>query len=201
MPRSRRGANAQVKQQQAEPGFNVGLDRGRLSRVRSAVTPGVPRPGHRCLRGAYSVNTTETAPRKPGCRGRDAGYGAGNDSGVTAVPGAAAYRAGHSGRGSGGERCGWRWRTGDPGEPGPPFHLGPLRSVRPHRVAFVAAAEPAQQAAGILHTLGSLRPGRWWPGLDEVIETARGFYPGRLAEPAGRSPSLRATRSTPCPVP
>ena len=74
----------------------------------------------------------------------------------------------------------------DPGEPGPDFHLGPLRSVRPHRVAFVAAAEPAQQAAGILHTLGSLRPGRWWPGLDEVIETARGFYPGRLAEAAGR---------------
>ncbi len=74
----------------------------------------------------------------------------------------------------------------DSGEPGPDFHLGPLRSVRPHRVAFVAAAEPAQQAAGILHTLGSLRPGRWWPGLDEVIETARGFYPGRLAEAAGR---------------
>ena len=74
----------------------------------------------------------------------------------------------------------------DPGEPGPDFHLGPLRSVRPHRVAFVAAAEPAQQAAGILHTLGSLRPGRWWPGLDEVIETAGGFYPGRLAEAAGR---------------
>ena len=74
----------------------------------------------------------------------------------------------------------------DPGEPGPDFHLGPLRSVRPHRVAFVAAAEPAQQAAGILHTLGSLQPGRWWPGLDEVIETARGFYPGRLAEAAGR---------------
>ncbi len=73
----------------------------------------------------------------------------------------------------------------EPSEPGPDFHLGPLRSVRPHRVAFVAAAEPAQQAAGILHTLGSLRPGRWWPDLDEVIETARGFYPGRLAETAG----------------
>ena len=62
------------------------------------------------------------------------------------------------------------------------------RCVRSGRtgVAFVAAAEPAQQAAGILHTLGSLQPGRWWPGLDEVIETARGFYPGRLAEAAGR---------------
>jgi hypothetical protein len=74
----------------------------------------------------------------------------------------------------------------EPGEPGPDFHLGPLRSVRPHRVAFVAAAEPAQQAAGILRALGSLRPGPWWPVLDNVIETARGFYPGRLAETAGR---------------
>jgi hypothetical protein len=74
----------------------------------------------------------------------------------------------------------------EPDEPGPDFHLGPLRSVRPHRIAFVAAAEPAQQVAGILHVLGSLRPGRWWPDLDKVIETARGFYPGRLTETAGR---------------
>jgi hypothetical protein len=72
--------------------------------------------------------------------------------------------------------------TGDAGDHGPDFHLGPLRSVRPHRVAFVAAAEPAQQAAGVLHALGSLRHGPWWPGLDEVIETARRFYPDSLAE-------------------
>jgi hypothetical protein len=65
---------------------------------------------------------------------------------------------------------------------GPDFHLGPLRSARPHRVAFVAAAEPAQQAAGVLHALGSLRHGPWWPGLDEIIETARRFYPDSLAE-------------------
>jgi hypothetical protein len=76
-----------------------------------------------------------------------------------------------------------------------------LRSVRPHRVAVVAAAEPAEQAAGILRTLGSLRLGPWWPDLDEVIETARGFFPGRLAEAAWRQPSLGATRSAPCPVP
>jgi hypothetical protein len=60
------------------------------------------------------------------------------------------------------------------------------RIGRSMNVAVVAAAEPAEQAAGILHTLGSLRPGRWWPGLDEAIETARGFYPGRLAEAARR---------------
>ena len=72
--------------------------------------------------------------------------------------------------------------TADSGDHGPDFHLGPLRSARPHRVVFVAAAEPAQQAAGVLHALGSLRHGPWWPGLDEVIETARGFYPDSLAE-------------------
>jgi hypothetical protein len=59
---------------------------------------------------------------------------------------------------------------------------GPLRSARPHRVAVAAATEPAQQAAGLLHALGSLRHGPWWPGLDEVIETARTFYPDSLAE-------------------
>jgi hypothetical protein len=68
------------------------------------------------------------------------------------------------------------------GDRGPDFYLGPLRSARPHRVAFVAATEPAQQAAAVLQALGSLRHGPWWPGLDEVIETARTFYPGRLAE-------------------
>ena len=62
------------------------------------------------------------------------------------------------------------------------FHLGPLRAARPNRVAFAAAAQPAQQAAEVLRALGSLRHGPWWPGLDEVIETARRFYPGSLAE-------------------
>ena len=51
-------------------------------------------------------------------------------------------------------------------------------------MAFVAATEPAQQAGGVLQALGSLRHGPWWPGLDDVIETARTFYPGRLAESA-----------------
>jgi hypothetical protein len=69
-----------------------------------------------------------------------------------------------------------------PEEQRPDFYLGPLRSVRPHRVAVVAAAEPAQQTAGLLSALGSLRHGRWWPPLDEVIDTARRFYPGALAE-------------------
>ncbi len=72
--------------------------------------------------------------------------------------------------------------TVDGADHGPDFRLGPLRSARPHRVAVVAATEPAQQAAGVLGALGSLRHGLWWPGLDEVIETARRFYPDSLAE-------------------
>jgi hypothetical protein len=71
---------------------------------------------------------------------------------------------------------------GTTGEQRPDFYLGPLRSVRPHRVAVVAATEPAAQAAGVLGALGSLRHGRWWPSLEEVIAAARDFYPGTLAE-------------------
>ena len=76
--------------------------------------------------------------------------------------------------------------------PHPDFYLGPLRSVRPHRVAVVAAAEPAGQAAGLLSELGSLPHGRWWPSLEEIFRTARGFYPGALAESpdAGRATLL-----------
>jgi hypothetical protein len=77
------------------------------------------------------------------------------------------------------------------GERGPDFYLGPLRSARPNRVAFVAATEPPAQAAGVLQALGSLRHGPWWPGLDDVIDKARGFYPGSLTEP-----SLQASRAT-----
>jgi hypothetical protein len=66
------------------------------------------------------------------------------------------------------------------------FYLGPLRAARPHRVAFVPAAEPAEQAAGVLQALGSLRHGPWWPSLDALIDTARNFYPGHLAEAATR---------------
>jgi hypothetical protein len=74
----------------------------------------------------------------------------------------------------------------------PDFYLGPLRSVRPHRVAVAAAAEPAAQAAAVLSELGSLRTGRWWPSLEDIVRTARGFYPGALAESpdAGRATLL-----------
>jgi hypothetical protein len=74
----------------------------------------------------------------------------------------------------------------------PDFYLGPLRSVRPNRVVVAAAAEPAEQAAAVRGELGSLRAGRWWPSLEEVFRTVRGFYPGALAESpdAGRATLL-----------
>ena len=67
------------------------------------------------------------------------------------------------------------------GDQGPDFYLGPLLTARPQRVAVVAATEPAQQAVGVLHALGSLPYGPWWPALDQLIEAARTFYPGQLA--------------------
>jgi hypothetical protein len=76
-------------------------------------------------------------------------------------------------------------QAGPAAEQPPDFYLGPLRSVRPHRVAVAAAAEPAEQAAEVLTVLGSLRHGRWWPSLDEVFRTAREFYPGSLSESPG----------------
>jgi hypothetical protein len=86
--------------------------------------------------------------------------------------------------------------TGGPGASGSgearaDFYLGPLRAVRPNRVAVAAGASPAAQADALLSELGSLRHGPWWPPLDEVLHTARGFYPGSLAEsPAARGASL-----------
>ena len=78
------------------------------------------------------------------------------------------------------------------GERGADFYLGPLRSVRPNRVAVAAGASPAAQADALLTELGSLRHGPWWPPLDQVFAAVRGFYPGTLAESpaAGRADLL-----------
>ena len=86
---------------------------GRLSRAGSAVTLEVPRPRHRCLWGALSADIPENAPGRRGRRCRAAGYGAENDSAVTAAPGAPGYRVrpqrprgGGTRRGGGGARRG-----------------------------------------------------------------------------------------------
>jgi hypothetical protein len=72
---------------------------------------------------------------------------------------------------------------------GPDLYLGPLRAVRPRRVALsatpgspAAADGPAAQAAGLLDTLRALEHGPWWPPLDELIDAARHFYAGGLTE-------------------
>jgi hypothetical protein len=69
-------------------------------------------------------------------------------------------------------------------DPRADFYLGPLRAVRPHRVSVAAGSEPAAQAAALLGELGTLRHGPWWPSLEEIVRSARGFYPGALAESA-----------------
>ena len=82
--------------------------------------------------------------------------------------------------------------TGPGDDAGADFYLGPLRSVRPNRVSVAAGATPQAQADALLGELGALRHGPWWPPLDEVLRTARGFYPGSLAESptAGRASLL-----------
>jgi hypothetical protein len=63
------------------------------------------------------------------------------------------------------------------------LYLGPLRAARPRRVAVAGIADgSAAQQALVLDALGSLQHGPWWPPLDELLDTARRFYAGGLAE-------------------
>src|SRR5580692_789829 len=64
----------------------------------------------------------------------------------------------------------------------PDLYLGPLRAVRPRRVAVAGVADSAGQAGQLLDTLRSLEHGPWWPPLDELLDAARHFYAGGLAE-------------------
>jgi hypothetical protein len=73
---------------------------------------------------------------------------------------------------------------------GQDLYLGPMRAARPHRVAVAATATPGgaadsgglASAISLLDTLRSLPHGPWWPPLDEVLDAARHFYAGGLAE-------------------
>jgi hypothetical protein len=74
----------------------------------------------------------------------------------------------------------------------PDLYLGPLRAVRPRRVAVGGLADAGLAAGGladraalsasVLDALRSLEHGPWWPPLDELLAAARGFYAGGLAE-------------------
>jgi hypothetical protein len=65
---------------------------------------------------------------------------------------------------------------------GPDLYLGPLRAARPRRVAVAGIAGRPGQTARVLDALRSLEHGPWWPPLDELIDAARRFYAGGLAE-------------------
>lgn len=70
---------------------------------------------------------------------------------------------------------------------GPDLYLGPLRAARPRRVAVAVGADHDNPAgisptASLLDTLRSLGQGPWWPPLDELVDAARKFYAGGLAE-------------------
>ena len=70
----------------------------------------------------------------------------------------------------------------EPGGTGPDLYLGPLRAARPRRVAVAGIAGRPGQVAVLLDTLRSLEHGPWWPALDDLIDAARRFYAGGLAE-------------------
>lgn len=82
---------------------------------------------------------------------------------------------------------------------GPDMYLGPLRAVRPRRVAVagigasgtqgtpgalgaLGAGDPTVRAARIIETLRGLEHGPWWPPLDDLLDATRNFYAGGLAE-------------------
>jgi hypothetical protein len=70
-----------------------------------------------------------------------------------------------------------------PGGTGANMYLGPLRAVRPRRVAVAGmAGDSALQQARLLEALGSLQHGPWWPPLDELLGAARRFNAAGLAE-------------------
>jgi hypothetical protein len=76
--------------------------------------------------------------------------------------------------------------TGGEGGPAPhrfDLYLGVLHAERPARVVAVAPAPTgaAGTAERIAHALGNLPQGPWWPPLDDLVESARTFFPGRAA--------------------
>jgi len=64
----------------------------------------------------------------------------------------------------------------------PDLYLGPLRAVRPRRIAVAPATQGPVEASQVIRALRSLQHGPWWPPLDELLDAARRFYPGSLTK-------------------
>ena len=54
--------------------------------------------------------------------------------------------------------------------------------MRPRRVAVAAITAAPAQPAQVINALRALEHGPWWPPLDELLDAARGFYPGGLTD-------------------
>src|SRR6266496_2659187 len=68
-----------------------------------------------------------------------------------------------------------------PGGTGPDLYLGPLRAVRPRRVAVAGIVDsPAAQTTRLLDTLRSLEHGPWWPPRDAAGPGLAGPAGGRI---------------------
>jgi hypothetical protein len=78
----------------------------------------------------------------------------------------------------------------------PDLYLGPLRAVRPHRVAVAGISDSRAQSTLLLDTLRSLEHGPWWPPLDELLDSARHFYAGALTVPAGPTDVASSSQPT-----
>jgi hypothetical protein len=72
---------------------------------------------------------------------------------------------------------------------GQDLYLGPLRAARPRRVVVAGAGDGPGQAGRVLDALRSLEHGPWWPPLGQLIDAARRFYAGGLAETQATSAS------------
>src|SRR5262249_485106 len=156
-------------------------------------------------RGGAAAGDLRDRPRRPAGRG-GGGVAGGVGGGGGAAPGGPVRggrgppagrpggEAGGLGGGGGGGVAGWRDRrfelpdyylviaAAPPGGTGPDLYLGPLRAARPRRVAVAGAAGSPGQGARLLDTLRSLEHGPWWPPLGELVDAARHFYAGGLAE-------------------
>jgi hypothetical protein len=62
------------------------------------------------------------------------------------------------------------------------MYLGPLRAVRPRRVAVAAVTDQRAVPAEVMRALKELEHGPWLPPLDELLDAGRRFYPGALTD-------------------